>query len=87
MSSNLMETSPGGQNTQYESIKTVTEEPAKQEGTMGKADTASNDTTSSPEQLKQDDPQRGEKTAENIRYGQAVSESGMGGMTNLDAGC
>ena len=25
--------------------------------------------------------ERGERTAENIRYGQAVSESGMGGFT------
>lgn len=32
------------------------------------------------------DAERGEKTAENIRYGQNISESGMGGMTNTATG-
>lgn len=32
------------------------------------------------------DPDRAEKTAENIRYGQNVSESGMGGMTTTSTG-
>ena len=32
------------------------------------------------------DQERGEKTAENIRYGQNISESGMGGKTNSSIG-
>ena len=36
--------------------------------------------------LKQQAAERGEKTAENIRYGQAISESGMGGMTGTAEG-
>lgn len=30
--------------------------------------------------------ERGEKTAENIRYGQAISESGVGGFTSGNSG-
>lgn len=32
------------------------------------------------------DPDRAQKTVENIRYGQNVSESGMGGMTTTSTG-
>ena len=32
------------------------------------------------------DSERGEKTAENIRYGQNISESGMGGKTTESKG-
>ena len=35
MSSNMMDTEPGGENTQYESIKTVTEPSNKQSGQLG----------------------------------------------------
>jgi hypothetical protein len=31
-------------------------------------------------------PDRGEKAADNIRYGQNISESGMGGMTTTSTG-
>ena len=37
-------------------------------------------TTSKPTQS------QGEKTAENIRYGQNISETGMGGMTQTSSG-
>jgi hypothetical protein len=30
--------------------------------------------------------ERGEKTADNVRYGQNISESGMGGKTTTSAG-
>lgn len=30
--------------------------------------------------------ERGEKTAENMRYGQAISEQGVGGMTTTSSG-
>ncbi|KIW62163.1 hypothetical protein PV04_10364 [Phialophora macrospora] len=32
------------------------------------------------------DKERGQKTAENIRYGQNISESGMGGKTTSQTG-
>ena len=32
------------------------------------------------------DLERGERTADNIRYGQNISESGMGGMTTTSTG-
>lgn len=32
------------------------------------------------------DPERAQKTTENIRYGQNISESGMGGMTTTSTG-
>jgi hypothetical protein len=32
------------------------------------------------------DPDRSQKTADNIRYGQNISESGMGGMTQGQTG-
>ena len=41
---------------------------------------ASSDTTKEPSSVTSEG--RGEKTAENIRYGQNISESGMGGKTN-----
>ncbi|KZF20003.1 hypothetical protein L228DRAFT_33413 [Xylona heveae TC161] len=72
MSSNLFSTSPGGETPQYESIKTVTNETPKQTGQFG--DLSSSETT---DPLKE----RGEQRAEQIRYGQGISESGVGGMT------
>ena len=38
------------------------------------------------EQQEQAKAERGEKTAENLRYGQAISEGGMGGMTTEGEG-
>lgn len=32
------------------------------------------------------DPDRAQKTTENVRYGQNISESGMGGMTTTSGG-
>ena len=46
---------------------------------MGSAETTTNP-SDTPEGLQQQ-TERGEKTAENIRYGQGISEGGMGGMT------
>jgi len=75
MSSKLMDTSPGGENTQYESIKTVTKEHSKENGQFSSTSTDRNtnqDSTTSA---------RGAQTAENVRYGQAMSEQGFGGFT------
>lgn len=38
------------------------------------------------EQQEQATAERGEKTAENVRYGQTISEGGMGGMTTEGQG-
>ncbi|ETN43694.1 uncharacterized protein HMPREF1541_02853 [Cyphellophora europaea CBS 101466] len=61
----------------YESIKTQTVPVAKQSGQLG---TGSNTVEGAPSST------GGEKTAENIRYGQNISESGMGGMTTTSTG-
>jgi len=75
MSSNgLMETSPGGENTQYESIKTVTSKPEKDNGQLSEPPQMNTKTAPGGE--------RGAQTAENMRYGQAMSEQGVGGFTN-----
>jgi len=75
MSSNLMDTSPGGESTQYESIKTVTKPHSKEGGQL-----SDKSTTSAPSNSNVSSS-RGEQTAENVRYGQAISEQGVGGFT------
>lgn len=80
----------------YESIKTVTEPHSKQGGQLGgqfrlklsstkfilrfglEKVTQPDAVTSLQQQRK---AERGEKTAESIRYGQTISEAGMGGKT------
>ncbi|KAJ9603203.1 hypothetical protein H2200_012498 [Cladophialophora chaetospira] len=74
----MMDTSPGGENTQYESIKTETVPTEKQRGQLGSGPNSS-DTPPA-------DEERGQKTADNIRYGQNISESGMGGKTTAQSG-
>ncbi|KAF2428764.1 hypothetical protein EJ08DRAFT_698989 [Tothia fuscella] len=78
MSSNsgLMDTDVGGENTQYESIKTVTNPPSQQGGQLS-SETGTN-TKDTPSK------ERGDQTAENVRYGQAMSEQGVGGFTSPD---
>jgi len=71
-----MDTVPGGETPQYESIKTVTKPTERQEGQLGDESAASAER--SEDLLK---AEKGENTAENVRYGQNVSESGQGGMT------
>ncbi|TID24184.1 hypothetical protein E2P81_ATG02491 [Venturia nashicola] len=99
MSSKLMDTEVGGEQTQYESIQTVTKPHSKESGQLGGISSSS--TPPSPEPSNQTDfvatsentstpstdsadpvsKERGEKTAENVRYGQAISEQGVGGFT------
>ncbi|EXJ77237.1 hypothetical protein A1O3_10395 [Capronia epimyces CBS 606.96] len=73
-----MDTVAGGESTQYESIKTVTQPTEKQRGQMG-----SGPNTSDTPPTSQD---RGRQSADNIRYGQNISESGMGGTTTTSSG-
>jgi len=77
-----MDTEAGGEQTQYESIKTVTEPHSKQSGQLGGTAPDSGTTTDTSGV----DDSRAQKTTENIRYGQNVSESGMGGMTTTSTG-
>ena len=39
-----------------------------------------------PEAAAKEKTERGEQTAENIRYGQGISESGVGGFTTTSSG-
>ncbi|KAL8902389.1 MAG: hypothetical protein Q9192_000016 [Flavoplaca navasiana] len=83
MSSKLMDTEPGGEGNQYESIQTVTNPHSKQGGQMGEPETQPD---SVKEQQAQDKADRGARTAENVRYGQTISEGGMGGKTTEAGG-
>ncbi|KAJ9649273.1 hypothetical protein H2201_004282 [Coniosporium apollinis] len=83
MSSGLMDTTPGGETPQYESINTVTQPHATEPGQMGGALSTSTDPTSSQSEAT---AEQGEKTAEKIRFGQKMSEEGMGGQTTSQIG-
>lgn len=73
-----MDTAPGGETPQYESIKTETVPSSKQRGQLGTGPNTSEDASTSAD--------RGQQTADNIRYGQNISESGMGGKTTTSSG-
>jgi len=76
-----MDTVPGGESDQYESMKTeISEPPAKETGQLG------GDTGSEQTDMDQKKAEQGEKHAESVRYGQNISESGMGGMTTGTSG-
>ncbi|KIW14006.1 hypothetical protein PV08_06787 [Exophiala spinifera] len=73
-----MDTVPGGETPQYESIKTQTLPTPKQRGQLGSGPNTSEEASISEE--------RAQKTADNIRYGQNISESGVGGKTTSSIG-
>lgn len=83
MSSGLMETEAGGESTQYESIHTVTKPHSKEGGQMGEKETQPD---AVPSETGQQKGERGQKTAENMRYGEAISEHGFGGETTGNSG-
>ncbi|TVY62701.1 hypothetical protein LSUE1_G006644, partial [Lachnellula suecica] len=67
----LMDTERGGENTQYESAHTFTQPPSKSGGQFGD----DKPTESGADKVEQEAKKaRGEKTAENIRFGEAISE-------------
>ncbi|KAI4723948.1 hypothetical protein E4T49_08320 [Aureobasidium sp. EXF-10728] len=82
MSQNLMDTQPGGDTegstSQYTAINTVTVPHKKSGGQFGSPETS---VDSVPEAEAAKRAEDGEKTAEKIRYGQSLSENGMGGQT------
>ncbi|KAH7356977.1 hypothetical protein BKA65DRAFT_495894 [Rhexocercosporidium sp. MPI-PUGE-AT-0058] len=80
----LMDTEPGGENTQYESQDTFVRPPKKSTGQFG-ATQPSEDTEADVHRAAQQQ-ERGEKTAENVRYGEAISEHGLGGETVGNSG-
>lgn len=82
MTDKAMEIETGGEQTQYEGVSTFTNPPAKQAGTMKAPD----DTTEAEAAAREEKHERGEQTAANIRYGQAISESGFGGDTTSTTG-
>ncbi|CAD6444395.1 543019a3-1f7a-4d55-a45c-5c344293fc93 [Sclerotinia trifoliorum] len=73
----MMDTDRGGENTPYESQNIFTQSHAKDQGTFGDA----TGPTEAELQKKAEHNARGERTAENIRFGEAVSEHGFGGET------
>lgn len=79
MSSSLLDTSPGGEQTQYEGAVTENVPSKKSGGQL--CQPASTEEPSNTDAAAQRRAERGEQTAENIRYGQTISEGGMGGMT------
>ncbi|KAH8758652.1 hypothetical protein F5882DRAFT_306823 [Hyaloscypha sp. PMI_1271] len=72
----MMDTEPGGENTQYESANTSTKPHAKSQGQFPDPNP-----DEAKRQLDQQKQERGEQTAENLRYGEAISEHGFGGET------
>ncbi|KAL2073517.1 hypothetical protein VTL71DRAFT_10843 [Oculimacula yallundae] len=80
----LMDTEPGGENTQYESQDTFVREPKKSTGQLGAND--DHEDAESDVHRASTKAARGEKTAENIRYGEAISEHGFGGETVGNSG-
>ncbi|KAF2766569.1 hypothetical protein EJ03DRAFT_277787 [Teratosphaeria nubilosa] len=79
MSSNLMDTEGGGESQQYEGNLGLVDPHKKSGGQLGAAETTLD--PSKTEQGQQESAARGERTAENIRYGQTISEGGMSGQT------
>ncbi|KAJ9618568.1 hypothetical protein H2204_012987 [Knufia peltigerae] len=73
-----MDTVPGGETPQYESIKTQTLPTSKQRGQLGSGPNTSEEASISDD--------RAQKTADNIRYGQNISEFGVGGKTSSSIG-
>ncbi|KAH6683075.1 hypothetical protein B0J14DRAFT_137925 [Halenospora varia] len=78
----MIDTEPGGEQTQYEGTQTFVKRHAKSSGQFDDNETK----TEAVDQLRKEKQERGEKTAENIRYGEAISEHGMGGETIGNSG-
>ncbi|EON68029.1 hypothetical protein W97_07177 [Coniosporium apollinis CBS 100218] len=86
MSSGMMDTAPGGETPQYESINTVTQPHATEPGQMGGSGGALSTSTDPTASQSEATAEQGEKTAEKIRFGQKMSEEGMGGQTDASIG-
>nr|POE65903.1 hypothetical protein CFP56_57593 [Quercus suber] len=82
--SQLMNTERGGEGGQYEGDLHAAQPKKTSGGQLGTAGTTT-DPAQTDEGLRQK-AERGEQTAENLRYGQAISERGVGGMTDGSVG-
>ncbi|KAK3073115.1 hypothetical protein LTR53_005596 [Teratosphaeriaceae sp. CCFEE 6253] len=83
MSSGLMDTEAGGESGQYEGNLHTADPQSKSTGQLGDASTHTTTDPSDTPEGKEQASARGEKTAENIRYGQGISETG-GGTEGLE---
>ena len=84
MSDKLMDTEPGGEQTQYEGTHTFVEPHDKQTGQLGDPATG---TSTQPPKTPVDEPNtQGVTKADKIRYGQSIQEGGMGGKTTSSTG-
>ncbi|CAK1354191.1 unnamed protein product [Cercospora beticola] len=81
MSSNLMDTEKGGEQTQYEGEYTDAVPKSKSTGQFGSTSENTTEDFASTSEGAQQKAARGEKTVENMRYGQTISEGGMSGFT------
>ncbi|KAF1939154.1 hypothetical protein EJ02DRAFT_265310 [Clathrospora elynae] len=85
MADKLMDTSPGGQQTQYEGVHAFVEPHAKQAGQLG--DPSTHTSTEQKNISASDKPNtQGVSPADKIRYGQSIQEGGMGGKTTSSTG-
>ncbi|KAG0646266.1 hypothetical protein D0Z07_8260 [Hyphodiscus hymeniophilus] len=83
-SENLMDIEAGGEQTQYEGSSTFVKPHAKESGQFNDSTTA--ESTEAWQSEAREKKERGEKTAENVRYGEAISEHGFGGETVGNSG-
>ncbi|CAI6264936.1 unnamed protein product [Periconia digitata] len=84
MSSNLVDTVPGGEDTPYEQDNSDVKAHAKQAGQLGDPATG---TTTNPHTSASNAPNtQGVTPAEKIRYGQSIQEGGAGGKTGTVSG-
>ncbi|KAF7185229.1 hypothetical protein HII31_13504 [Pseudocercospora fuligena] len=84
--SKLMDTEIGGEQTQYESQSTSQQPHKKSAGQFGSSSEQTTTDPSNTEEGIKAMKERGEQTAENIRYGQTISEGGMSGFTTGQSG-
>ncbi|KAF2036081.1 hypothetical protein EK21DRAFT_52570 [Setomelanomma holmii] len=80
----LMDTEPGGEQTQYEGAHNLSEPHNKQAGQLG--DEATGTTTTPPKPATDEPNTQGVSKADKIRYGQSIQEGGMGGKTTSSSG-
>ncbi|KAL6711337.1 hypothetical protein ACN47E_005868 [Coniothyrium glycines] len=84
MSDKLMDTEPGGEQTQYEGAHTFIEPHNKQAGQLG--DPSHGTSTTPPTTTPNAPNATGITPADKIRYGQSIQEGGMGGKTTASSG-
>ncbi|EPE30644.1 hypothetical protein GLAREA_03611 [Glarea lozoyensis ATCC 20868] len=78
----LMDVEPGGEGPQYGGKQIVDPPKPTSSGQFG----ATSEKSESDQAASEEKKARGEKTAENIRYGEAISEHGFGGETTTNSG-